>query len=43
VESIRKFPDMATFAEEVQDAGLRFVEYESLSGGIVAIHSGFKL
>ena len=43
VESIRRFPDADTFAEEIQDADFRFVEYERLSGGIVAIHSGFKL
>jgi ubiquinone/menaquinone biosynthesis C-methylase UbiE len=43
VESIRKFPDAVTFAEEIQDAGLRFVDYEAISGGIVAIHWGFKV
>ena len=43
VESIRRFPDMVSFAEEVQDAGLRFVDYKSLSGGVVAIHWGYKL
>ncbi|KAK9813099.1 hypothetical protein WJX72_009000 [[Myrmecia] bisecta] len=43
VESIRRFPDQDTFAGMVEDAGLQQVEYENLSGGIVAIHSGFKL
>eukprot|EP00892_Ulva_mutabilis_P008162 jgi/Ulvmu1/5718/UM024_0070.1 len=43
VESIRKFPDVVTFAEQVQNAGFRFVDFDKLSGGIVAIHSGFKL
>lgn len=43
VESIRKFPDQETFADMLQDAGLCHVTYESLSGDIVAIHSGFKL
>ena len=31
-----------TFADMLQDAGLCHVTYESLSGDIVAIHSGFK-
>lgn len=43
VESIRKFPDAVSFAEQVQNAGFRFVDYNKLSGGVVAIHSGFKL
>ena len=43
VESIRQFPSPDDFAEEIQDAGFRFVDYVKLSGGIVAIHSGFKL
>lgn len=43
VESIRKFPDVVSFAEQVQNAGFRFVDFDKLSGGIVAIHSGFKL
>lgn len=43
VESIRKFPDQETFAGMIEDAGFRAVTYENLTGGIVAIHSGFKL
>lgn len=43
VESIRKFPDQETWAETIEDAGFRGVDYENLTGGIVAIHSGFKL
>lgn len=43
VESIRKFPDQDTFASMVERAGFRKVKYENLQGGIVAIHSGFKL
>ena len=43
VESIRKFPDQETFAGMLEDAGLQSVDYEDLTGGIVAIHSGFKL
>ncbi|GIM02789.1 hypothetical protein Vretimale_7638, partial [Volvox reticuliferus] len=43
VESIRKFPDQETFARMVEEAGFRAVTYESLTAGVVAIHSGFKL
>ena len=43
VESIRRFPDQETFAGLLEDAGLQSVDYEDLTGGIVAIHSGFKL
>lgn len=42
VESIRRFPDADAFADEIQDAEFRFVDYEKLTGGVVAIHSGFK-
>ena len=31
------------FARMVQEAGFQNVEYENLVGGVVAIHSGFKL
>ncbi|KAG1665497.1 hypothetical protein FOA52_009758 [Chlamydomonas sp. UWO 241] len=43
VESIRKFPDQEEFAGMIEDAGFRAITYESLMGGVVAIHSGFKL
>ncbi|XP_036305320.1 2-methoxy-6-polyprenyl-1,4-benzoquinol methylase, mitochondrial isoform X1 [Pipistrellus kuhlii] len=43
VESIRKFPAQEEFKEMIEDAGFQKVTYESLSSGIVAIHSGFKL
>ena len=43
VESIRQFPDQQTFAHLIREAGWRFVNYENLTGGIAAIHSGFKL
>lgn len=43
VESIRKFPEQETFAGMIEDAGFDGVSYENLTGGIVAIHSGFKL
>ena len=43
VESIRQFPDQETFAKMIREAGFRFVDYENLSFGVAAIHSGFKL
>ena len=43
VESIRKFPSADAFAEMIRDAGFARVEFTRLSGGIVAIHSGWKL
>ena len=43
VESIRRFPDQDTFLGMLEDAGLHSVDFENLTGGIVAIHSGFKL
>jgi len=43
VESIRKFPRPNAFAEMVRDAGFSRVTWQSLSGGIVALHSGWRL
>eukprot|EP00958_Prasinococcus_capsulatus_P017145 scaffold1929_cov376-Prasinococcus_capsulatus_cf.AAC.11 len=43
VESIQRFPDAQEFKQMVEDSGLVKVNYRLLSGGIVAIHSGFKL
>ena len=42
-ESIRMFPDQETLAEMMRTAGMRRVAFENLSGGIVAIHSGWRL
>lgn len=42
-ESIRMFPDQETLAEMFREAGLSNVKYQSLSGGIAAIHSGWRL
>lgn len=41
-ESIRQFPDQERFAAMLREAGFDNVHYQSLSGGIVAIHSGSK-
>jgi demethylmenaquinone methyltransferase / 2-methoxy-6-polyprenyl-1,4-benzoquinol methylase len=43
VESIRKFPRPEQFAQMIGEAGFSRVDFTRLSGGIVAIHSGWKL
>jgi demethylmenaquinone methyltransferase/2-methoxy-6-polyprenyl-1,4-benzoquinol methylase len=42
-ESIRNFPDQATFAALIAAAGFGQVRHRNLSGGIAAIHSGWRL
>src|SRR3982074_960766 len=43
VESIRKFPKPNAFAEMVRAAGFSRVGWQSFSGGIVGLHSGWRL
>ncbi len=43
VESIRMFPDQETLKSMMESAGFERVTYQNLSGGIAAIHSGFRL
>jgi demethylmenaquinone methyltransferase/2-methoxy-6-polyprenyl-1,4-benzoquinol methylase len=43
VESIRRFPPQETFAGMIAAAGFARVKWRDLSGGIVALHSGWKL
>lgn len=43
VESIRKFPNQADFAKMIADAGFSRVTFTNYSGGIAALHSGWKL
>ena len=43
VESIRMHPDQETLKSMLEDAGFSRVEYLNLSGGIVALHKGYKL
>ncbi|MFA1622264.1 bifunctional demethylmenaquinone methyltransferase/2-methoxy-6-polyprenyl-1,4-benzoquinol methylase UbiE [Rhizobium mongolense] len=43
VESIRKFPNQENFAEMIRKAGFSRVTYTSYTGGIAALHSGWKL
>jgi len=42
VESIRMFPKQAEFAKLIEDANFKCVNYTNLTGGIAAIHTGFK-
>ncbi|MBX9701302.1 MAG: class I SAM-dependent methyltransferase [Acetobacteraceae bacterium] len=42
-ESIRMFPDQETLAGMMRAAGLERVAHRNLSGGIVAIHTGWRL
>lgn len=43
VESIRRFPPAEDFRDMIEAAGFERVSFTKLSGGIVAIHSGWKL
>jgi demethylmenaquinone methyltransferase/2-methoxy-6-polyprenyl-1,4-benzoquinol methylase len=43
VESIRKFPSPEAFAAMIRAAGFGRVSYRALSGGIVVLHSGWRL
>ena len=42
-ESIRTFPDQEELAEMLRTAGFSLVRVRNLSGGIAAIHSGWRL
>lgn len=43
VESIRKFPRPAVFSQMIRDAGFGRVSDRAMSGGIVRLHSAWKL
>ena len=43
VESIRRFPKQKRFAEMIQTAGFERVQYRNLTGGIAALHSGWRI
>ena len=42
-ESIRMHPDQETLKQLMMDAGFERCTYHNMSGGIVALHKGFKL
>ncbi|WP_454887021.1 class I SAM-dependent methyltransferase [Sphingomonas oryzagri] len=43
IESIRRFPDMPTFKAMIGEAGFVNAKVEPILGGLVAIHSGWKI
>jgi demethylmenaquinone methyltransferase/2-methoxy-6-polyprenyl-1,4-benzoquinol methylase len=43
VESIRKFPNQSMFARMIEAAGFARVKHRDMSGGIVSMHSGWRL
>ena len=43
VESIRRFPDMPTFERMIAEAGFVRTRVEPIMGGLVAIHSGWRI
>ena len=43
VESIERFPDMPAFSRRIEQAGFAQVRAEPILGGLVAIHSGWKI
>jgi demethylmenaquinone methyltransferase / 2-methoxy-6-polyprenyl-1,4-benzoquinol methylase len=42
-ESIRMHPDQETLREMMQQAGFERCDYHNLTGGVVAVHRGYKL
>jgi len=43
VESIRRFPPQQALADRMEQAGFGQARYQNLSGGIAAIHSGWRV
>ncbi|MEL6374469.1 MAG: bifunctional demethylmenaquinone methyltransferase/2-methoxy-6-polyprenyl-1,4-benzoquinol methylase UbiE [Pseudomonadota bacterium] len=43
VESIRQFPNQDAFADLIRGAGFARVSYRNLTGGIAALHAGWRL
>jgi demethylmenaquinone methyltransferase/2-methoxy-6-polyprenyl-1,4-benzoquinol methylase len=43
IESIRRFPDMPNFERMIREAGFENTRVEPIMGGLVAIHSGWKV
>jgi len=43
VESIRRFPDQKRFAKWITWAGFELTRYENMTGGVVALHRGYKI
>jgi demethylmenaquinone methyltransferase/2-methoxy-6-polyprenyl-1,4-benzoquinol methylase len=43
VESIRRFPDQAHFADLMRDAGFERVAWTNFTGGVAALHQGWAI
>ncbi len=43
IESIRRFPPMPEFQQMIRTAGFEHTKVEPIMGGLVAIHSGWKI
>jgi demethylmenaquinone methyltransferase/2-methoxy-6-polyprenyl-1,4-benzoquinol methylase len=43
VESIRQFPAQDRFAAMIREGGFQRVSYRNLTGGVAALHSGWKI
>lgn len=43
VESIRRFPRQAAFARQMEAAGFARVGYRNMTGGVVALHTGWRV
>jgi demethylmenaquinone methyltransferase/2-methoxy-6-polyprenyl-1,4-benzoquinol methylase len=43
IESIRRFPRPDAFADTMRMAGFRRISFQRMTGGIVALHSGWRL
>ncbi len=43
VESIRRFPKQEAFAGMIRKAGFERVQYRNLTGGVAALHSGWRI
>ena len=43
VESIRRFPTPAQFSQHITEAGFGRVTHRTMAGGVVALHSAWKL
>ncbi len=43
VESIRRFPNQETFRRMIAEAGFERMQYRDMTGGVVAMHWGWKI
>ena len=43
IESIKRFPDQSQLSSAIRSAEFKLVKHRNLSGGIAAIHSGWKI